>query len=146
MSTTKKMTAGDDLHLCLLGVPMHWHMLTGKDYQDMIAFGRAVWNAATEHAAKLAWQPIETAPKDGTMFLCWVGAERWSAIDGEGSGRAHDVSQIDFCWWRRVHESPDGGYFDNASGQFGDSQGVTHWMPLPDAPCAAAIRAGGEQT
>lgn len=99
---------------------------------------RQMFDAATERAAKLSWQPIETAPKDGTMFLCWVGAERWSAVDGGGSGCAHDVSQIDFCWWRRVHESPDGGYFDNASGQIGDSQGVTHWMPLPGAPVAPA--------
>lgn len=51
-SKPEKMKPGDDLHLCLLAVPMNWHMLTGKDYQDMLAFGRAVWNAATEHAAK----------------------------------------------------------------------------------------------
>jgi hypothetical protein len=80
------------------------------------------------------WKPIETAPKDGGMFLGWVGAERWSGADGESSGHWHDTSAADFCWWRVVEGSPDGGYFDNASGQIGDSQGVTHWMPLPQPP------------
>lgn len=84
------------------------------------------------------WMPIDTAPKDGSMFLCWVDAERWSALDGEGSGIAHDVSQIDLCRWSSVAESPNEGYFDNASGQVGDDQGVTHWMPLPAAPTALA--------
>lgn len=88
------------------------------------------------------WLPIASAPKDGAMFLCWVSAVRWSAMDGGGSGSEHDVSQIDFCWWRRVPESPDGGYFDNASGQIGDSQGVTHWQPLPTAPKAHGGRDG----
>lgn len=80
----------------------------------------------------MEWQPIETAPKDGTMFLCWVSAERWSGVDGNSSSYAHDTSQIDFCWWR---DGVDGnGYFDPACGQIGDSQDVTHWMPLPAPP------------
>lgn len=79
-------------------------------------------------AVPAGWQPIETAPRDGTLFLGWVGAERWRIPDGQCSSPAHDVSQVDFCWWR------EGGYFDNASGQIGDSQDVTHWMPLPAAP------------
>jgi len=99
-------------------------------------------NAQAEHFERLwylqkdatEWQPIETAPKDGyEMFLCWVSAERSSAVDG-GGGKAYDVSQIDFCWWRPCEGSPDGGYFDNASGQIGDSQDITHWMKLPKEP------------
>ena len=83
----------------------------------------------------MEWQPIETAPKDGAMLLCWVKAERWSAIDGGGSGIGHDVSSVDFCWWRKgPAEVPQAGYWDNALGQIGDAQDVTHWMPLPPAP------------
>lgn len=78
------------------------------------------------------WQPIETAPKDGSMFLCWVSAERYSSPDGECSSHAHDTSQMDFCWWRNGLDG--NGYFDPACGQIGDSQDVTHWMPLPPAP------------
>lgn len=85
-----------------------------------------------------AWQPIETAPKDGMSFLGWVAAERWSALDGGGSGRSHDESTCDFCWY--VPERPDetGGYFTNASGQIGDAQDITHWMHLPASPNGGA--------
>ena len=83
------------------------------------------------------WMDIETAPKDGTMFLCWVSAERYSSADGECSSYSHDVSQIDFCWWRSGPvELPEAGYFDPACGQIGDAQDVTHWMPLPKPPVA----------
>jgi hypothetical protein len=75
-----------------------------------------------------AWQPIESAPRDGTMFLCWVSAVRYGETD-EGQQYQQDASQADFCWWRDGH-----GYFDPACGQIGDSQDVTHWMPLPAAP------------
>jgi len=80
------------------------------------------------------WQPIETAPKYGSMFLCWVSAVRYGETD-EGRPFEHDTSQIDFCWWRPEFDGvPNTGYFDNAAGQVGDSQAVTHWMPLPEAP------------
>lgn len=82
----------------------------------------------------MEWQPIETAPKDGEIFIGWVSAERWSSPDGGGSGIAYDVSQFDFCWWRNIEGSPSGGFFDNGSGQIGDAQDVTHWLPLPPPP------------
>lgn len=82
----------------------------------------------------MEWKPIETAPKDGTMFLCWVAAARWSNSDGEFSSYAHNVSEVDFCWWRAMPVGLEGGYFDNASGQIGDGQEITHWMPLPPPP------------
>lgn len=81
-----------------------------------------------------AWQPIDTVPKDGTMFICWVRAEREYFMDGSASSHVHDVSQVDFCWWRLDDATPDGGYFDPACGQIGDRQDVTHWMPLPEPP------------
>ena len=84
----------------------------------------------------MEWQPIETAPKDGSLFLCWVSADRWSSPDGEGSGRSHDVSQIDFCNWRTQRDIPDCGWFEPCCGQIGDAQEVTHWMPLPPPPAA----------
>jgi len=62
------------------------------------------------------WQPIETAPKDGTVML-------FSEALGVVSG----------MWW---------GKFDG-EGPWGDSDGrfslrpdeqPTHWMPLPSPP------------
>jgi hypothetical protein len=91
-------------------------------------------DAASAAVESAWWRPIETAPKDGSVFIGWVSAERWSAVDGGGSGRAHDVSQADFCWWRKDADAPNGGYFDSGAGQIGDAQEVTRWMPMPVAP------------
>lgn len=64
------------------------------------------------------WQPIETAPKDGSRYLIYTKAdERWGAeyFVAEWNGNCH---------------SPDGdvrGYGDDEA---------THWMPLPPPPLA----------
>ena len=56
------------------------------------------------------WQPIETAPKDGTDILLVYGEEitvaRWS-----------------FSFWNT--DDQDRGY---------DEEKFTHWMPLPELP------------
>lgn len=85
---------------------------------------------------ELQWQPIETAPKDGRLFLCWVSAIRYGETE-EGQRYTEDVSQVDFCNWRTQADIPDCGWFDPCCGQIGDQQGVTHWLPLPDAPASA---------
>ena len=78
------------------------------------------------------WQPIETAPKDGGMFLGWVGASKFGE-DDDGNRYEDDCSQVDFCWWCT---SEHGGYFDTAGAPIADHWGVTHWMPLPAPPAA----------
>jgi len=55
------------------------------------------------------WQPIETAPKDGTEIIV-----------GE-SGTA----DVELCRWY------DGEWVDRTYDPFAD---VTHWMPLPKPP------------
>jgi hypothetical protein len=72
------------------------------------------------------WQPIETAPKDGTVIDVWLGDA--------------DAPEVDFyCtfgtrrsagWqWRQ-------GKFRPVHGMHVPVVGVqpTHWMPLPEAP------------
>lgn len=81
------------------------------------------------------WQPIETAPKDGSLLLCWVDAVRHFEHD-DGSLDTADVSEVDFCQWRTDSTAPDGGYHMNMMGTIGDEQSVTHWMPLPAPPAA----------
>jgi hypothetical protein len=60
------------------------------------------------------WQPIKTAPKDGTPILCFTPDGEFSAITG-----------IDVLW------------FDMGAWLY-DAEPVlfqpTHWMPLPDPP------------
>lgn len=60
------------------------------------------------------WQPIETAPKDGTIILLW-----YKAI-------GHEMAFWNGKSW------DDGDFYDN----LGSDADFTHWMPLPKAPDA----------
>lgn len=85
-----------------------------------------------------AWQPIETAPKDGTVIDLWVRFP-----DGTGKRVPDgfwDENGYDFgpnrCdgkpGWAAANMGYDGcdGYADEPE----DGQFATHWMPLPDPP------------
>ncbi len=75
------------------------------------------------------WQPIGTAPKDGTVFFAW-----------------HDVWDFPVaCCWQRPSSKYDDGSHPGAMSRWVyadwhmhsvDLGGVeiTHWMPLPDLP------------
>lgn len=66
------------------------------------------------------WQPIETAPKDGTYVLLF----------GEHSRACRERNrQLTARWDGRDWESADDGY--------GIYLKPTHWMPLPTAPSEA---------
>lgn len=66
-----------------------------------------------EHA-RAGWQPIETAPKDGTHLL--VGSFR------------HTTVRV--AYWSEGHDMPR---WQPAYSSFGRCE-PTHWMPLPKAP------------
>jgi hypothetical protein len=59
------------------------------------------------------WQPIETAPKDGTTVDLWSGhhQRRWA----------------DCCW-------NDGKWWVYNNGYEPYEFDPTHWMPLPEPP------------
>ena len=70
-----------------------------------------------------AWQPIETAPKDGTKIDLWVANQEL--------GRA--IRETDMVW----HHFDDGSAWAHADALFlveEDGWTVTHWMPLPEPP------------
>jgi hypothetical protein len=79
----------------------------------------------------MEWQPIETAPKDGTWVLLAGGdcyndggdpTERivTAQCTNELNGRTMDDTRWQFAWY-------DGGYY-------GEYLDPTHWMPLPEPP------------
>lgn len=74
----------------------------------------------------IEWQPIKTAPRDGTWFIIWthdkpeVGRYQlttWSRFVYEGDGL-----------YRREDETI---YECDGFNNFGTA---THWMPLPEPP------------
>lgn len=65
----------------------------------------------------IEWQPIETAPKDGTTVLLWDGIET--------TGYWKDYTFSPGCWQLAL----TGAYAQDA-----DLDNPTHWAPLPNAP------------
>ena len=71
------------------------------------------------------WQPIETAPKDGTIVDLWVYGDRCTN-----------------CFWCTGEEFDDEDYTPHWRQQYSEAAGPsfgldaepTHWMPLPPPP------------
>lgn len=113
-----------------------WEMWV-ESPSDVLRFARAIEQAVMAKRVP-QWLPIETAPKDGSIFLCWVTAERYGETD-EGQQYTQDVSQADFGWWR---PGDDAGYFDCGCGQIADRQHISHWMHLPPPPGIGGEKGG----
>jgi hypothetical protein len=77
------------------------------------------------------WQPIDTAPNDGTWILLYGGNCGEDEYDGGSrivsaqwtrflNGQKMVKGHWQFAWF-------DGGYY-------GEYKNPTHWMPLPAGP------------
>lgn len=71
----------------------------------------------------MTWEPIETAPKDGTRILVFdhgVWPAHWTEECEKGNGESGPGWQIYECemdaWYALAADTP------------------THWMPLPSPP------------
>ncbi len=64
-----------------------------------------------------AWQPIETAPKDGTQVLVWSGQE-FAVVE-------YYQDKDGTSFWEIGH-TPGARCFAAIA--------LTHWMPLPEPP------------
>lgn len=66
------------------------------------------------------WQPIETAPKDGSDILVW------------------DDFEISITFWGKTAHVPIYGWIQVDFGDLYDLEPMepqpTHWMPLPEPP------------
>lgn len=77
------------------------------------------------------WQPIETAPKDGTIILAWcVHTNAKYAANPVKEGW---VAPVVARW---IDHHGGGWTWNGHAGEF------THWMPLPDAPCMKPSEGG----
>lgn len=105
-------------------------------YEEHIAEAEARARSEAEAARggeAVAWRPIETAPKDGTICLIgWASSEWyvrtawWDAeFDSEWDDEANDAKPI-------------GAWTAGVVASWGDektqSYNPTHWMPLPNPP------------
>jgi hypothetical protein len=74
------------------------------------------------------WQPIDTAPKDGSEFLAYDTRTR--KMDVCYSYVFNANSQL---WFVRAVQS-DSEYGPDPEDFGYDSDDITHWRPLPDPP------------
>jgi Lar family restriction alleviation protein len=92
-----------------------------KDYHELQA-GAVFMNCEVVRLEALVaqqptWQPIETAPKDGSPICAGMMHPFWGWVWGR-------------CRWHVDKNEPYGGYFS------GDGLQPTRWMPLPSPPSA----------
>jgi hypothetical protein len=67
----------------------------------------------------MSWQPIETAPKDGTRILGWSEKHVWKGIHT--------------CYWGRDGELNPSRWHGGHC-RIGHIDQPTHWMQLPEPP------------
>lgn len=86
----------------------------------------------------VGWQPIETAPKDGTQIDIWVEPDAGS-IHGPSHYKAH--RQANAFWCDRDPTDPfdktgSEGWWCRLADKFAHEMSwkATHWMPLPEPP------------
>lgn len=88
----------------------------------------------TEEPTPPGWQPIETAPKDGTHFLC-----RWKPPGADRPETIIAFWNTDTIWngFHGVNTQSGDGSRSISSLTFGFGGGTlyaTHWRPLPTPP------------
>ena len=75
------------------------------------------------------WQPIDTAPKNGTRIILW-DANKGVAISGgwhiDGGRDDPNGYEPPWSWW--VSDE------DLIMWDSGPDDAPTHWMPLPETP------------
>lgn len=115
------------------------------EMSEAAAFSAGYEAGADARQADLAgaWQPIETAPKDGTRVMLWRGFISHGSWSEMIIAEWHDGEWL----WPDPRENPSthGEWTDyDLIDGYGDASGPTHWMPLPTPPADLAAKIGGE--
>lgn len=97
-----------------------WGLAVEKAYQ----LGEAAAQAAlAKQGEPVAWQSIETAPKDGTPILVL-----------DTYTYRNDPNKTPHHIHRSVYWHDESGWVIHEDGEILDEDSLTHWMPLPPAP------------
>lgn len=86
------------------------------------------------------WQPIETAPKDGSRVLCcWVGGEPcflvWKTNRRLLKPEYRELSAEEKAWLEQFSNPYFGDPNEDDDYDLARTgKGPTHWMPLPEPP------------
>lgn len=107
--------------------PMYWIELpdgTKRWWAESLT--KEAWEKST---VAMGWQPIETAPKDGSIILLAGGV--WGDDDMEVAARVMCAR-----WYKS--NLYDDAFWNACEAECGHSifpyKGPTHWMPLPSPP------------
>ena len=74
------------------------------------------------------WRPIETAPRDGTEIVAYLGGSSMANIE-DPDNRFRVLR-----WSTHYSIFGLGGCWTDGLCTLGDRIDVTHWMPLPEPP------------
>ena len=87
----------------------------------------------------MKWQPIETAPKDGSIMLLYLKrapSERHYVVPDEVAH--YTIGFWEHAAWRSIEVEDCGGMGGELTGWMPDWVCIdvepTHWMPLPEPP------------
>lgn len=111
--------------------PAYTRYITEQKYQALRPEARRWYkpykcaNCTTPQPA-VQWQPMETAPKDGTTVLAYRPS-------GAGFVSRQDVVPVHWSDW-------GGGEWENSTSGYKIFDALTHWKPLPAAPTAAEVK------
>lgn len=103
----------------------HYHRGRGiaPAWDSIHQYEREMWFVSARAAIGAIWQPIETAPKDGTLIDLWM----------PGEGRLAD------CYWST--DGDEEAYWFQRYAESGSAFSIwnidnkpSHWMPKPEAP------------
>lgn len=104
----------------------HYDYVSDYNGDGSIEYVRA--DLAARDQGMTGWQPIETAPKDGTEVLLLVKRRAgipWRQLVGHFMEGGHCIED---------HPPIDEGWYFWTGLSFDKPSEPTHWMPLPEPP------------